>query len=337
MKCCTNCIGDRGLHQTVFLRLSVELGSCSFCLSQNIHILDPTELAEYLDSLISIYELNSNGKSLVQCLKDDWGMFDHERMDEARARNLLSEILDDGEIVRRRFAPLPAYETDTLKRWEKLRDELMFGNRFFPDALLNSDQLKKWLPQLEKTDEFPSTWYRARILSHEEPYSLDQMGAPPKWLATHGRANPAGIPYLYLASTESTAVAEIRPHTGDNVCIARFNIQDGLKIIDLRNPRKSVSPFFLKDEQEMGFLRGDIGFLERLGEELTRPVLPRVAAIDYVPTQYLCEFIKKQGYDGVMYSSSVGDGMNLALFDPLHATARDVTQRFIARVLVEIN
>ena len=35
-------------------------------------------------------------------------------------------------------------------------------------------------------------------------------------------------------------------------------------------------------------LRADLPFLERLGDELTRPVLPQSAALDYTPSQYLC-------------------------------------------------
>lgn len=77
-----------------------------------------------------------------------------------------------------------------------------------------------------------------------------------------------------------------------------------------------MSPFILTDASEIGQLRADLPFLERLGEELTRPVLPQGAAIDYIPSQYLCEFIKKSGFDGVVYRSSVSDGFNLALFDP---------------------
>ncbi|TPW03192.1 MAG: hypothetical protein FD125_1693, partial [bacterium] len=79
-----------------------------------------------------------------------------------------------------------------------------------------------------------------------------------------------------------------------------------------------------------------IGFLERLGEELTRPVLPSGAAIDYVPSQYLCEFIKKCGYDGVLYSSSVSEGINLALFDPDKATAQAVRQVLVSQVVVTV-
>ena len=37
--------------------------------------------------------------------------------------------------------------------------------------------------------------------------------------------------------------------------------------------------------------------------------MPHGAPIDYVPSQYLCEFIKNCEYHGVVYSSSVGDGI----------------------------
>ncbi len=98
-----------------------------------------------------------------------------------------------------------------------------------------------------------------------------------------------------------------------------------------------VSPFLLEftKEGEIGRVRMDLPFLERLGEELTRPILPQSAAIDYTPTQYLCEFIKKQGYDGVVYRSSVGDGINLALFNPGKAQAGTVVQWHVVRVTVE--
>ncbi|CAE6768216.1 hypothetical protein R75483_03884 [Paraburkholderia domus] len=109
-----------------------------------------------------------------------------------------------------------------------------------------------------------------------------------------------------------------------------------LAAVDLRDPRKLVSPFVLGDAGAIGQLRADIPFLEKLGEELTRPVLPRSAAIDYIPSQYLCEFIKKSGYDGVAFRSSVSSGMNLALFSPAKARGLSVTRYNINRVSVDV-
>jgi hypothetical protein len=186
-------------------------------------------------------------------------------------------------------------------------------------------------------DNPPTQWYRARIRTGDGTYTISEMGAPPKRLATHGRANPPGIPYLYLGSLPETAVAEVRPHTGEVACVAGFTIPDPPRVVDLRNPRKLVCPFELVGTDAIGQLRADIPFLERLGEELTRPVLPQGAAIDYIPSQYLCEFIKKSGFAGVMYRSSVSDGMNLALFDPTKAVGGGIVLYNISHVSVKVD
>ncbi|MEW6576721.1 MAG: RES family NAD+ phosphorylase [Pseudomonadota bacterium] len=77
-------------------------------------------------------------------------------------------------------------------------------------------------------------------------------------------------------------------------------------------------------------------FLERLGDELTRPVVPKGAAIDYIPSQFLCEFIKKKGYDGVAYRSSISNGFNLALFMPSRARPLNCSMYSVENVNVSI-
>jgi len=60
--------------------------------------------------LISIYEPDPDGKSLVEWMKTDWQLFSHPRMDSPRAKELLAEILDDGDIVRKPFSPSAAFK-----------------------------------------------------------------------------------------------------------------------------------------------------------------------------------------------------------------------------------
>jgi hypothetical protein len=297
----------------------------------------PAELAENFELLLSAYELAAGGKLLVQWFREDWGIFEHPSMDDSRAKDLLAEILNDGEIVRQTFLPVNYSAADPLSEWEQLREELMYRNRFFPVSDIDLEHLQENLFWLElDSDEIPTSWYRARIQTDDAPFPASQMGAPPRRYASYGRANPAGIPYLYLGSTETTAISEIRPHTGGMVCVAQFKTSNNLKLVDLRNPKKTVSPFELVDATAIGRMRSDLPFLVRLGDELTRPVLPEAAAIDYTPSQYLCEFIKKCGYDGVVYRSSVSDGINLALFDPALAKPGAVSQYRVARVSVDV-
>jgi len=311
-------------------------GQCSFCETQEVDLVEPSQLTDYFGALVNVYASDDQqGRLLIEWLREDWDMFHHPKMDDARAKDLLAEVLDDGEIVRQRFVPSSKYQSDRLLRWSQLRYELMYHNRYFPAANIDTDRLRELLDHLQ-ADGIQSKWYRARLMTTDTPFSLEEMGAPPARIAAHGRANPAGIPYLYLGSTPETAASEIRPHTGESACVAEFEIPQGLKLVDLRSPRRIVSPFVLKGEDEIGLLRSDIAFLEQLGVELTRPIVPQGAPIDYVPSQYLCEFIKNCGYAGVIYRSSVSDGVNLALFAPGIAKSIRVQQYDISRVRVDV-
>lgn len=332
--CCPECFDDQGLRANIFPSLDPQRGKCSFCGTNDTLLVEPPQLANWFELLVNVYEPNDSGKSLVEWMKEDWALFSNPQMDVAHAKELLGEILDDGEIVRQPFAPSPSYISEGLAQWETLRDEMMYSNRWFLNVSIDQARLRQLLDLLLATN-LPNQWFRARIVGDDKAFSIGEMGAPPKRRASHGRANPAGIPYLYLGSKPETATAEIRPHTGEVACVADFTIPN-IRAVDLRHPRRLVSPFILTDASEIGQLRADLPFLERLGDELTRPVLPSGAAIDYIPSQYLCEFIKTRGFDGVVYRSSVSDGINLALFDPSKATGGNVRLFNVTKVSVEV-
>lgn len=336
MDCCACCIGDRWLKKEVIPQISNSIGSCKVCGSDLEILLDPSSLRNYFELLVNAYRPSPEGKTLVEWFKSDWSMFPH--LDNANAAMLLADILDDGQIVRDLFSPARLGGSRGLFDWQQFKQELMHKNRFFPETKIDTERLRQLLSQLiVSADDYQTAWFRARIQKDETQLPLGQMGAPPEKLASAGRANPSGIPYLYLASNATTAVSETRPHTGQFVSVAAINVHSDLKFIDLRNPRVTVSPFILGDEDEISLLREDLDLLMQLGRELTRPVLPHSAAIEYIPSQFLCEFIKMCGYHGVIYSSSVGDGMNLALFYPDLSRMYSVERHFVDSVSVQIS
>jgi hypothetical protein len=153
---------------------------------------------------------------------------------------LLGEILDDGEIVRRPFAP-PSYVSEGLAVWETLRDEMMYQNRWFLNVSIDLERPAS-APRSALAPELPHEWFRARIRSDDGVFPIDQMGAPPKRRASHGRANPAGIPYLYLGSKAKPATAEIRPHTRAGMCCRLY--RPDIRAVDLRNPASWSLPSF---------------------------------------------------------------------------------------------
>ena len=316
--------------------MAVEIGTCSYCLTEDQALLDPSALRDEFTTVIGIYREDDEGKSLGDWMRQDWAMFDHPRMDEARVMEILGDILDAGDIMRRNFSPRKEGTSDALARWKSLRIELMHENRYFPKSGIDLEHLEDLLPHLLlSAEELPVVWCRARIHAGGGPFLPEEMGAPPRELATNGRANPAGIPYLYLASDPTTAISELRPDSGDEASVAEFTLRNGLKVIDLAFPRQTVSPFVLADASAVEQLRADIGFLEQLGDELTRPVLRRAAAVNYTPSQYLCESIKKCGFHGVRYASAVGSGMNLALFRPEHGSVGALSTHRVTRVSIE--
>jgi hypothetical protein len=163
------------------------------------------------------------------------------------------------------------------------------------------------------------------------PIPPDQMGPPPKKEATAGRLNPEQIPYLYLASTIDTAVAEVRPWINSDITIGYFEIASDLKILDTSHDKPSGVPslsewIFDENGEYSGSRKRSIHSFTPTEKEksiwgginttFSRPISPNDSPLKYLPTQFLSEKLKAEGYDGIAYKSSLNeDGYNIALFD----------------------
>lgn len=286
-------------------------GLCPSCGSHDVSIT-PAQHLEPLFSLVSdVYQSDPAGRSLADWMHADWELFQLP-LDGAKA--MVDAILPASRGLS--FSPKRADFSSPEGSWKKLREQLTKTNRFFPkdppDLLLMQE-----LTGLLVVDQrvLPSTLYRARVRRHEKPLKLSEMGVPPAELVMGGRANPPGIPYLYLASDAETAIAEVRPGVADVVCVAKFEAQRDFKFVDLSSPRWRISPFNL-DADSLHRIRSCMDFICLLGADLSSPAPPYRASTDYLVTQYLCELIKDLGYDGVMYASAVGNGINVAAYDP---------------------
>jgi hypothetical protein len=142
------------------------------------------------------------------------------------------------------------------------------------------------------------------------PFGTERM-KPRGNRACEGRANPKGIPYLYLATNKKTAIAEVRPWIGSYVSIGQFALQREVRVVNCVTDDHSMivrnfEPEPPEREREVW---------QDIDRAFSQPVSSTDDTADYAPTQVLAEFLRESGLDGVAYGSSLGPGHNLALFD----------------------
>ena len=137
-------------------------------------------------------------------------------------------------------------------------------------------------------------------------YNAKESTAPDADLVTNGRANPDHIRYLYLCEDALTSVYEVRPYIGQAVSVAKSKLLRDIKVYDLTMEVPELIP---DSDVPLESLFNSIGRM------FSRPYTGEVSK--YIPTQYLAEEIKKMGFDGLRFNSSLHEGgVNLVLFDP---------------------
>lgn len=176
--------------------------------------------------------------------------------------------------------------------------------------------------------------YRARINEITESYkpiAIENMGAPPIHLAGHGRLNPRGIPYLYLASDKLTAVSEVRPWINCHITVAKFVLSADCNLI---NFSKLHMVNILEGEEYEG---PEFTWRELITWMFSAPFDPRDDTA-YIPTQYIAERIKGAGFDGIIYDSALkADGYNVALFNESSANGVRCEKALVTNIEVQAN
>jgi hypothetical protein len=130
--------------------------------------------------------------------------------------------------------------------------------------------------------------------------------------APDGRANPKGIPCLYLASRKETAISEVRPWIGSYVSLAQFTLLRSVRLIDCSHDHAKPRYYFDEPEPE----KREVAVWADIDEAFAEPMTRSDDSADYAPTQILAELFKLAGLDGVAYRSKFGEnGHNIALFD----------------------
>ena len=145
--------------------------------------------------------------------------------------------------------------------------------------------------------------FRCRIIKDESQigkekgfygYGAKDSFIPPSKLTKDFRANYRYIPYLYCANHPYIALIEVRPRLGACVSVATIQVNELIRVLDFTVQK---TPSKMTDAKKNLF--ADLSTL------YSKPVTDDDDVLDYIPTQYIAEYAKNLGYDGIAYRSSL--------------------------------
>ncbi len=313
MEVCPQCFADKEI-KGLFLASST-LGNCKICGACNVPLLDITELLDFFQELFNNFQVSSQGEPLINKIQKSWNFFTNTTI----ATNILNALLSKLYTNIKSADELVDYIddiVDNVNYWEELKEELKWSRRFLSDVSyleeLGWDGYFNTQYELITNDKL----YRARIhhKSGLAPYSFDEMMCPPPSQAGGGRANPMGIPYLYLSDNPETVLYEIRATYLDEVSVGTFHLKEAnkfVKIVDFTEETALFQPTKVNETIKARVLR------DKISKDLSKPMRRYDSEIEYIPTQFICEFIKViTNASGIRFSSSLHpDGKNVVIFD----------------------
>lgn len=114
---------------------------------------------------------------------------------------------------------------------------------------------------------------------------------------------------------------ETRPWAGSVVTVSQLVLMKQITVVDCTLP--ATFDLDIKTQEQ---LESNSWYV--LNEAFSLPVFQAEDVADYAPTQYVADAFRAAGYGGIMYTSQVGDGKNIGLFN-VHAA--EVASRQLRR------
>lgn len=314
MKVCSSCFSDKELKG--FILTSKEIGNCEVCNATSQHLLDITELYDFFQELIGNFKLVEGGLPLSSKIQSDWLFFSSNEV----ANKVLNYVIPQIHTEITSSDDLVEYSDDILANfghWEILKDELKWKNRFIVD--LKQLEVLGWDGFFNSQFKLKNNMrlFRARIhhISGSKKYKRKEMSCPPKDITGGGRANPMGIPYLYLSEDSDTTFYEVRASYLDELSLGVFQLRKDISsvgIVDFTEDSPLFQPEYVKGAIQGKLLR------DRISKDLSKPMRRYDSELEYIPTQFICEYIKVfTGAKGIRFRSSLHEkGINIVFFQP---------------------
>lgn len=282
----------------------------AFTVAKHLKVADSDERVGYLKHFLFQWKLFSVNEDDIQ--KMIIAICAERYQDEP-------ELFEEKVTIREFFSSDAMEQECILKTysWDDFCYNIKHVNRFHSQQV-NFIQLRKLLENMViDVAKGTLTLFRSRICDEDSyitGYPTRKMGVPPISLTTAGRTNSEGIQCLYLASDEETTFHEVRARDYDHVSVGEFIQTKDLRIVDL-SLFDEIGPFSVPDF-DMTWFAVNIGIIRKIGDEVAKPMRRFDRSLDYVPTQYICDYIKHLGYDGIKFKSTlVSGGTNYAIFN----------------------
>lgn len=331
MKICKDCFFDEELRSEINANAVID-DICDVCGKQS-KVMDFSEFYGFFTTLLELYSptVNSN-KTIVDIIQDEWHFF----KDKDVAMVLLADVIQANNLGYS-IADFVDYTDDICIRvavWDRLKTSVKEKSRFFT----NMDEFAQYnYLTAGKSLHVGQKLYRSRITPvGQKKIKCDKMGCPPKELATAGRANPIGIPYLYLSDSAKTTYFEVRAVYLDKLSVGTFRIERELELVDFIY---DVNLFLAYNDDTTSLKEIVIKkkIIDAISEDLSKPLRRYDSELEYVPTQLICEYCKRiVGADGISFESSLHKGgRNYVLFDDSSAKCIRVDSHEITKIDID--
>lgn len=296
-------------------------------------VLDPELACDFFQGLFEPYVEDATGVPLALQIMSDWDLF----IDNDTASRVIEEVLSWASMadVNMHADTRVIYSESvnaSLIEWINLKQSIKYNSRFLSDlAPLENLGLRKSLLNSEESYKINNRkqFYRARIANFkDERYTPKDMGAPPAKKASAGRANPEGIPYLYLCTEPETCYYEVRAAYLDRVWIGRFSVKSN-EILHLINLEPRLRSQQLTLDSEPKFILRNRLLMNAISKDLSTPLRRHDKdTLEYLPTQFICEYIRlKLQKDGIIFQSSLKkNSANVVLFNANKVKCREVRE-----------
>ncbi len=161
-------------------------------------------------------------------------------------------------------------------------------------------------------------------------YNYYASKEPPLSVSNDGRNNIAGTSYLYLAGEEYTACAEINPTIRGLISLSKFEVVKDLKLINFYDK--------VDDYSKPDFIKKYKVYPHQIMNEIFS-VFSRIHKNNssYYITQYISDYIRKAGYDGIKYWGAANYGTNYTIFNCHKSNIKFLDSKIIATYGVNYN